>query len=180
MTTINLYQDQQKKQQDFSFWKTNGGFLFSLGILFLVVLTFMGLNFYVSVLKKQNTEMSDKIQTEKKRLSDMGDLDKIIDMQTRLSKIKENLNIEDGKIMRLQMTDILDHLSKEMLAEAIVSSYIYNDNGTVTVTFQTNGFGNVARQVLSFKKSNYFINASLERISRNEKLVVCDVKMGIK
>ena len=181
MTTINLYQNQQKEQKSFSFRAANSGLLFSLSIFTITIVTLIGLKFAVFLLNKQNEALITAVQKEKESMIGLSNLEQVVDMQARLKQIKDNLQIKNSQVSRIQMTQILDHLSSEVNAGIVISSYKYeNDKNKVTLTFNANNFSDVARQILNFKSSDYFTNINLTKISRGEKSIPCDVEMNVK
>jgi phosphopantetheine adenylyltransferase len=181
MTTINLYQDQKKDQKDFSYRAATSGFIFSLSILIITILALVVLKFAVSILDRQNEALVINIQNEKNSMAGLSNLEQIVDMQTRLKQIKNNLQINNNQVSRIQMTQMLDHFGTEVNAGIVVSSYKYEDSSNkISLTFNANNFSDAARQILSFKDSEYFTNVNLAKISRGEKSISCDIEMNIK
>jgi len=179
MTTINLYQNQAAIQKKKSPVALNKGLIFSLGIIALALLILGGIKMTVSVFTARNQAAVRDIQKEKENLAGLGSLELIIDIQTRLSQIKDNLKIKNNKISRIEMTQILDHLGMDLQAGVGVSSYEYKD-GKINATFVANNFNDAARQILNFKKSDYFTEVNLIKIGRSEKGVEGSVEMSTK
>lgn len=181
MTTINLYQNQQKEQKSFSFKFANNGVLFSLGILAVTILTLMGIKFAVFLLNKQNEALIETVQKEKENMIGLNNFEQLVDMQTRLKQIKDNLQIKNNQVSRLQMTQVLDYLGAEVNKGIFLSSYKYeSDKNKVVLTFNANNFSDAARQILNFKSSDYFTSINLTKISRGEKTIQCDIEMNLK
>jgi len=181
MTTINLYQNQQEKQRKSSSKLGSGGFFFSLGIFIVTLLALAGLKFAVSLLAKQNEALATTIQAEKESMAGLSNLEQIVDMQTRLKQIKNNLKIENNQVTRTKMTQVLDHLSAETDARIAVSTYKYENNDSkITLTFEASNFSDIARQILNFKGSDYFTNVNLIKLSRGVKSISCSIEMNIK
>ncbi len=178
MTTINLYQSQEEKK-GISSRAANGGFLFSLSMLIVTLLALGGLKIAASVITKNSSALAETIKIESEGLTGFGDLEQIVDLQSRLEQIKNNLNIKNGKVSLVQMTDVLDHLGAELSSNVTVSEYILKD-GKITVTIDTNNFNDAARQIQNFKKSTYFTNVELKRISRGKLAINTEIEMSIK
>jgi hypothetical protein len=180
MTTINL--QQEKKENESRFTSTaggNGGVIFSLGILIFTFLTLIGLNMYVPYAQKNSDALAANVQTESEKLVGLKSLERVVDMQKRLTEIKNNLQISDGAVNRLEMTKILDQLSGELNTNIVVTDFKY-DNGGVTVTFNAFNFGDIAKQILNFKKSSYFSGVGVSSIKNEDGLVTCVVTMNVK
>lgn len=175
MTTINLYQNQDEAQRKISA-RANGGFFFSLGILVLTLVAFFGIKIYVARLNDQNNALTDKINAQNKSLVGENTLQRILDMQNRITQIKNNLQIKGGQVGKLKMTDVLSHLGADVSPAAVISSYSYSD-GKVKVSFTANNFNDIAQQILNFKKSTYFSNAVLGTVVRSEKNISADMTM---
>lgn len=180
MTTINLYRDQQEKQKNkFS----SSGLIFSVGIIIVTLLIFGGLKLTVSILSSQSEKLANSIQNEKNSLIGVTDVKKVIDMQTRLDYIKENLKINNGQISRSRATQILDSIGSEINPGIVIESYLFENNdmnkNKISLTFSVSNFSDLARQILSFKNSSSFTNLNITNISR-EKFVFCSIEMSIK
>lgn len=181
MTTINLYQNQEETQRKISARTANSGFWFSLAILILTLIALFGIRMYVASLVKNNEMLLSNIASENKRLAGVDSLQRVIDMQTRLLEINKNLAIKDGTVNKMEMTEILDEVEKNMNSGAVIASYTYNSEANdIDVSFQTHNFNDSARQILNFKKSEYFNDVALENISRNEKNITAEMIMKIK
>lgn len=178
MTTINLYQSQQATEKKNGSGSGNGGLFFSIGILVVTLLVLGGLKFAVSNLNQKNQTLEEDVKSESKSLAGLSELNRIVDLQTRLEKIKDNLQVEDGNAKITQMTEVLDHLGGDLGKGVVVSAYEYNA-GNIKVTFSGNSFNEVSRQILDFKKSNYFKDVNMTDIKRSEKKIDCDVSMNL-
>lgn len=181
MTTINLQQNQEQNKQKISARTANGGFWFSLAILVLTVLALFGIRFYIASVVAQNKTLTDTAAQQNKNLAGENTLQRILDMQTRLAEINKNLSIKDNVVGKLVMTEVLDNLEKDMNSGVVVSSFMYDrDSNSVKVSFDAHNYNDSGRQILNFKKSEYFKDASLGQISRSEKGVNADVDMQLK
>lgn len=179
MTTINLQQSQQSEKPRFSASGGNKGFIFSLMILVVTLLVLAGLKFYIPMAEGKNSAIVERIAAENKDITGLKSLENVVDMQKRLNEIKINLQLKNGKINRPEMTQVLDQLSKELNTGVVVSEFKYNE-GKLTVSFSTNSFADVAKQIFSFKKSSSFENIELLSITRKEKNITGSVSMDLK
>lgn len=179
MTTINLHQNRQEDQARFSVKSGNSGFVFSLGILVITLLILAGLKLYVPFAEGNEKVLADTVLAENNKLVGLKSLEKIVDTQQRLNEIKNNLQLKDGNVTRLEMTKILDHLSSDLNPGVVVSDFKY-ETDKVTVSFDANNFSDVAKQILNFKKSDYFTEVNLSSINRKENTINSTVTMKIK
>lgn len=181
MTTINLHQDEQIEKKKFSSVSSRSGFFFASSIFICMLLALAGLKIAVSSIQKQNIGLKTEIEAENKDLKGLDNLKQVADMQARLSQIKNNLQIDKGKISLIPMTQILGYLGTDINSAGVfLSSYKYEEGNKISLTFNANSFSDVAKQVFNFKNSKNFYNVSLDKISRNEKYIVCDVSMNVK
>lgn len=180
MTTINLHQNQEDVQKKMSAKTANGGFIFSLAILFLTIGSLYATRFYKGMIITENEELSNKVASDNQNLAKINSLQKVVDMQSRLALIKENLGIEKGKVEVLKMTEILDALERDMTSGVVIKSYEFdNENKEVNVSFLALNYNDAAKQLFAFKQSKYFTGASLETITREESGIVSEVKMSL-
>lgn len=180
MTTINLYQNQEEVQKKVSDRTANGGFFFSLGILALTIMSVFGIKFYVASVVEQNLALVAEVQAKSDSLVGINSLQRILDMQTRIIEINKNLEVKEGKVEQLGMTEVLDNVEKSMSSGVVITKYAYNSEGkSVNVSFQSGNFNDTARQILNFKKSSYFSNVALANVSRAENGVSAEMSMRI-
>jgi hypothetical protein len=184
MTTINLhqqYEQQDQEEQQKIFLTGNGGLFLSLGILAFTCLVVFGLWAMVKNYEKQNGKLETQIKTETESLGKMIELKDVVDTQTRLAEIKNNLQIKDNKVMLVPMTTILNYIGDATNnSGAFLSLYKYEEGNKIALTFNTSSFDDSAKQILNFKGSNNFTNVSLSKISRGEKYVTCDMTMNLQ
>lgn len=181
MTTINLYQDQQEIQKKLA---SNSGYfssgvIFSLGILIATLLVFLGLKFYVSMAEKKNVKMSEEIGTQTSSLASLSDLERVIDLQKRTQLVKDNLKIENGSVLGVQMTKVLDDFERSIDRNVIVSNFAFDESGKIKITFEANNFSDISRQIIKFKSSENFKSVILDKIGRKEKNISCDVEISL-
>lgn len=179
MTTINLHQNQQNNQSNFSGKISNNGFIFSLIILAVTLLVLVGVKLYVPFMENRISALDDTISVEKNKLVGLKSLEQVIDMQNRLKEIKTNLQITNNAVTRLEMTKIFDNLGGDLNKGVVVSEFNY-DPEKITVSFEASNFNDLAKQILNFKKSSYFADVNVLSVSRGEKNIVCTVAMNVK
>ena len=178
MTTINLYQSQQEKPS-FTQKNTRSGFIFSLGILIITLLSLAGLKIAVYLLEQRNEKEAEVIKNESSSLAGGGNIDKIIDMQTRIDLIKNNLVIKDKSVNVLRMSTVLDDFGSELNPSVAVSAYKF-EAGKISAKFDSANYYNIAQQILNFKKSDHYTGINVKSVNRGEKGITCEVEMILK
>lgn len=184
MTNINLYQDDQeiKKRLAANSKFFSGGVFFSLMLVVLTLLVFVGLKFYVSQVEKKNAAALLEIESKKSSIIKLDALGEVIDVQTRLQHIKENLKITDGEVSRVQVKNVLDDFENYINNAVVVSSLNYDDSGKIEITFESNSYNEISRQIMNFKNSKNLTGVNLTGIAKDEKSgnIKCDLEMLIK
>lgn len=178
MTTINLYQNPEETEKRKAL-TSNGGLFFSLGILLLTILTIFGLNFFIKIAVEKNADLAAQIEEQNQSLTKVNSLQRIVDLQTRITKIKNNLVIKGDSVSQQKMTDVLDRLGADLRSDVYVSVFSL-ENGKVKVSFVAENYESAAGQILNFKKSENFANAVLEGINRSEKNLSVEMAMDVK
>ena len=184
MTNINLYQDDQeiKKRLEANTKFFSGGVFFSLMLVVLTLLVFVGLKFYVSLVEKDNAAALQEAENSKNSVIQLGALGEVIDVQTRLQHIKDNLKIVNGEVSSVQIANVLDNFEKDINNSVVVSNLNYKDSGKIEITFESNSYSEISRQIMNFKNSKNLKGVNLTGIAKNEKTgnVKCDLEMYIK
>jgi hypothetical protein len=177
MTTINLYQNEQSEQKSTS----KGGLFFTLGIFICTLLVLVGLKIAVGVIQKQNETLKTQIDTEGKSLVGLSNIEQVADMQARLAQIKDNLQINNGQVSRVPMTQILGYVGDSIDSTGVfLTSYKYEEGNKISLSLNTSSFSDAAKQIFNFKNSKYFSDVSLDKITRGEKYITLDVSMSLK
>jgi len=180
MTTINLRQEQKEKESHFSSAAGgNGGVIFSLGILVFTLLVLMMFKMYVPFAQKNSNALAVVVTDENQKLVGLKSLEQVLDMQKRLTEIKSNLEITNEKVNRLEMTSVLDQLSSDLNSNVVLTNFKF-DKGAVEITVEAPNFNDIAKQILNFKKSEYFTGVGVSSMANSEGAVTCVVAMGIK
>ncbi|HPN54752.1 MAG TPA: hypothetical protein PLB52_02360 [Candidatus Moranbacteria bacterium] len=184
MTNINLYQDDQeiKKRLAANTKFFSGGVFFSLMLVVLTLLVFVGLKIYVSQVEKNNAIVLKEIENQRNSIIKLDELGEVIDVQKRLQNIKDNLKIVNGEITSVQVANVLDNFEKDINNTVVVSSFNYDDSGKIEISFESNSYSEISRQIMNFKNSKNLRNVILTKIAKNEKTgnINCDLEMHIK
>ena len=179
MTTINLYQNQPETGAQFKVKGVNSGLIFSI-FLIMASIALVGIfKASVSYLEKKDNAVQDEIGQAQKGLAGIGSLEMVLDLQDRIKKIKNNLQVAGGKVQKVDVAAVLGNLEKDLNTNITLSSYEYTD-GKVIITFNSSNFNDVAHQIQSFKKSGNFSGVSISDIKRTEAGIACKVEMVIK
>lgn len=177
MTTINLHQTEQTEQTKVG----NGGLFLALGILICTLLVLAGFKIAASTLQKQNQTLLTQIEAEKSSLIAMNNVKQVADMQARLAQIKNNLQIKNGKVSLMPMTQILGYVGDSINSSGVfLGSYKYEEGNKIQLTINAVSFSDAAKQIFNLKNSKYFSNVSLADINSEGKYIRCDVDMSIK
>ena len=180
MTTINLYHDQQEMQKKLSAKSANKGLIFSLGILGVTVLAYVGVKAAVYMVTNQNEKLMAKVDENNISLAGAANIKQVIDMQSRLEQIKSNLQIKNKTVSRLATTQVLDYLSADLNTGIFLTDYSHYSSGKVSLLFGSSSYADVAKQIMAFKNSDNFQDISITSISRGEKYISCGIDMQIK
>jgi len=161
MANINLLQDVPQKKEGFEkIGISNKGAVISLIVLFVTLIVFIVLKIYVGDLDKKVLDVNEKISVESLALKG-NDADRIADFQTRLEKIK--LNVDSMK----NPENVLKEIEKNMVQGVALKSF-ENKESAVSVLAVTNSFINMAKQILSFKESKYFKGIKVTTTERDK------------
>lgn len=184
MTNINLYQDDEeiKKRLAANTKFFSGGVFFSLLLVVLTLLVFVGLKIYVSQVEKNNAKVLTDVANERKKIIQLNELGEVIDVQNRLQNIKDNLKIVNGEVSSVQVANVLDNFEKDVNSTVLVSSFNYNNSGKIEISFESNNYSEISRQIVNFKNSKNLKNVRLTKIAKNEETgnINCDLEMYIK
>ncbi|EKE19324.1 MAG: hypothetical protein ACD_9C00051G0014 [uncultured bacterium] len=180
MTTINLYQKHKDSGEGTALNKSgNSGFIFSLSILIITVVVAVGLKIYIPSAENKNEALSKRVEAESSSLVGLKKLEQISDTKKRLAEISSNLEIKNDKAERMEVSQTLNNLAADMIKGSYISQYTYTD-GKVVVKMMSNNFNSVAKQILNLKKTTYFSDVNVLKVSRGEESVEFDVEMKIK
>lgn len=179
MTTINLYQNKEDKQEHSLVSSKNNGFIFSLLIVVFTLLSLWGLKFYITSLEKKNEGLDATIVAQSGSITGLESLEQVVDTQNRLSEIKNNLKLKDGNVGRKEMVNVLDLISGELDRRIAIEKFNYSNEG-VSLILNAGNFNDVANQISNFKKSKYFSEVAILSMERGDEKISCTVSMQIK
>ncbi len=166
---INLSQPQEPQQNIFHKKRqlVDTGILISCAVAIITGLIFGGLKFYNMNLNKKIEDIGAKIQNDAVYLNGSpkkdADVDKVADFQKRLAKVNENIS------SRRNPKEVLDQLEKLIVGGVVLDSFACDQvKKSVKLVAQSDNFFAIARQLLSFKKSDYFSDVKISNVQRTE------------
>jgi hypothetical protein len=160
MNNINLLESAQGKNGlNGSSIRRSGAFIIPFLILIFIFLAWGGTKFYSSHLTGQIAEENSKIQSETATLSGKN-VDRVIDFNERMNRsLKETSS-------RSNINDCFKDLENSMVSGARIDSLSYSED-RIDIKVVADNFQTVARQILSFKNSNYFKDLKMAETSRD-------------
>lgn len=162
MSNINLFKSVQEKEEATKTIKMGGkaGFFLPFSFLMLVLLIYGGLLFYTKIVKGEAEKIKEQISVETKNLSSK-DINRVADFKERLDNIeKENKN-------KSYPNDFFDQFRNLIVQGGQASDLTYAPD-SATVNIVCDNFSTVAKQVLSFKGSDFFSDSRVDKIARNQ------------
>lgn len=158
MTNINLSQSTQgveggqKKSKP-----VDKGLRISLAILVVTLLIFGGLKLWSTLIASKQESVNEQINKEAKSLEG-EDVDRVVDIQQRMIIIGENIASKQDP------NEILSNVSGSLVSGSVLTS-LSATSDTVELEVTSENFFTTAKQVLSFKKSDYFKSVSISGIT---------------
>lgn len=135
------------------------GIYVSLGVLIVVFLIYGGLKAGTWLVDSKQKTVAGQIAVESRNLEGR-EADKVADFQARLAKIGDNVSSKKDP------NEVLGKIGQSVVPGSVASS-LESASGSLTVKFSEDNFQVAAKQVLSFKKSDYFSNVRVTDISRD-------------
>ena len=160
MTNINLLQSAQGKEDaNNKKFKLEKALAIPLAILVAVFLIFGTAKYYSFYLSNKKANLD----SEAKSFSSLSgrNVDRIVDFQERADMAAKNA------LSKADYDIYLKDLESSVVSGAIINSLMYGSKG-IEVTVNADNFKTVARQMLSFKNSNYFKDLVIEKTSRDK------------
>jgi hypothetical protein len=143
-----------------------------LAIVLILFLAYGGLYYYNKGLKNESLRASEERETKTSAFLASEETKNFFDFQNRLN-IANGLFVKKNKNL-----GILDELEKIIIPGIYISTYDYDDEAkTLKLELVCDEYNNVAKQVLSLKKSNYFSEIILSESRIDEK---GDIRMPIE
>ena len=158
MTTINLSQSTQQGPVQ----KTSAidkGIFTSLAILAIVLIVFGGLKMWTSRLQSQKAAVDGQTATETRGLEG-SEANRAADFYERLAKIGGNLASENNP------AETLGQVEKSVIPGSVIAS-LNSSGGALSLKISSDNFLTAAKQLLAFKKSDYFSGVKITEISRD-------------
>ena len=143
-------------------------------MLFLVVLIYGGLLLYGNFLAKQTEGL--KAQYTDQHTNFMGEATKkVMDFQNRLVLSRELIGQERN------VNKDIDAVRAVISKGTYLDSYKYDDaSRTITLNCYSDNYGTIAKQILSFKNSNYFSSVSMGETKMDPKTNVINFSISLK
>jgi Tfp pilus assembly protein PilN len=160
MTNINLLQSAQGKDNaNNKKFRMEKALIIPLVILVAVFSIFGAAESYSYYLSKKKANLDN----ETKVLSNLSgkNVDRIVDFQERIDMAAKDAS------SKADYNAYLKDLENSVVSGAIVTSLTYGSGG-IEVEINADNFKTVARQMLSFRNSNYFKNLTIDKTSRNK------------
>lgn len=133
-----------------------------LVIVLILFLAYGGLYYYNDNLKKESLKASEERETKINTFLDSAETKNFFDFQNRLN-IANELFVKKDKTQ-----EILGELEKIIIPGIYINSYDYDsEKKTLKLELVCDGYNNVAKQVLSLKKSSYFSEITLSKSNIN-------------
>ncbi|MFA5962298.1 MAG: hypothetical protein WC848_06465 [Parcubacteria group bacterium] len=144
MANINLVTDKEETKM------MGMGTSVLLAVFFLVILIYCGLFFYGKKLSK-DTDALTAAYSAKRSSFIVGDSKRVLDFQNRLSISNDLLAQERNANQNVVKVE------ESMIAGVYLSAYEYDDDTkAITLDCYADNYEMVAKQILSFKSSDYF------------------------
>ncbi len=153
--------------------KMNFSIIVFIAVFAIILISFLGLKFGSLSIDKKNNELKIQITSESGALSGKQSVDDVIDTQTRLKEVKNNLGA------KIEVNSVLSDISKVVIPGIVFSSYTQTDK-KVLITLRTSNFDSVSKQVFNFKQADFASSVNVKSLSRDTKGIKCDVEINIK
>ncbi|HBP01359.1 MAG: hypothetical protein UY41_C0013G0010 [Candidatus Moranbacteria bacterium GW2011_GWE1_49_15] len=176
MTNINLYQaSTEKTQEQKRAMVADGGFIWSLGILLLVLLSYGGLKVVSGNFEKRIESVKAETESENQTFAG-SDLDRIADFQLRTDEAVRSISSKSD------INGIFVSLEDAVVKGVSVNSFSYKGEGSLKVDMMmtASDFPTVAKQILSLKESGSFSNVSVSGMQREENGIGFDISANYK
>lgn len=168
MENINLATAQKKESI------VDTGTLKLMLVLILVLLLYGGLSLYGGYLTRKTDDL--KMQYSSQHANFMSDASrKVLDFQNRLV-ISQNLISQERNVNK----DI-DAVKAVISNGTYLDSYKYDEaNRMITLDCYSDNYGTIAKQILSFKKSDYFSSVLVGETKLDSKANVINFTVSLK
>lgn len=158
MTTINLSQSTQQGPVQ----KTSAidkGIFTSLAILAIALVVFGGLKLWASRIQSQKDAIDRQTAAETRGLEG-NEANRAADFYERLTKIGGNIAAENNP------AEMLGQVEKSVIPGSVITS-LDSSGGSLSLKISSDNFLTAAKQLLAFKRSDYFSGVKITEISRD-------------
>jgi hypothetical protein len=132
-----------------------------------------GMLLYKEIVEKKIAASNGEIAAKEKTIKEGGNKD-IFDFQSRISLASTLLEKKNSAL------GSLDKLQEVMIGGVSVKSYDYNvEENALVIECEANNYNSAAKQILNFKKSEYFSEVSVFDISPMKGKIVFSIKTKI-
>ncbi|HAV11150.1 MAG TPA: hypothetical protein DCX32_01225 [Candidatus Moranbacteria bacterium] len=177
MTNINLYQSSAESGQRKKLTLVDSGFFWSLSLLLIIMLSFGGLKLVSGNLETKKQSLSDTIEQESAGFTG-SDLNRIVDFQARVDESTNSI------ATKRDTNGIFSALEGSMIKGVNVTSLSYTNEKTgkpkVNIEMTGGDFVSIAKQILSLKENQSFMDVSVQEIARDEKGITFNVVANLK
>jgi len=173
MPNTNLLQAAPEKKYSESIGLGSSGVISSIVLLVIALAVWGGFTFYTADLNKKITDVD--VETKSESVDLVGkDVDRIGDIQERIAKIKSNIAAKKNPQLILKEIE-------RVIVQGVVVQKFSEKGSQLTITFQAKNFTEVSKQIVSFKKDEYFSDVVVSNLSRDKDgNIQFDIVMGIK
>ncbi len=173
MTTINLYQDQQREEMINNTSKMNFSIIVFIVVFGIILISFLGLKLGSMSVNKKDADLKMQIVSENASLNGKQNVDDVIDLQTRLKEVKNNLT---GKI---EVNNVLNEIAGTVVSGVTFSSYTQTGK-KVLIMLRSANFDSISKQVFNFKQASFITNVNMKSLSRDDQGIKCEVEVTVK
>jgi hypothetical protein len=177
MESINLATQTSSSEPGGEQSSLGSGLLGAIIIFVLVLLLWGGLFFWDMMLSKKITD----IQAQYSQKYDgfvKSDAIGVVDFKDRLNLAKDLSN------KNINIRETLDKIESLLISPDVwLASYKYGkENGTIVLSCRTKNYEVVARQILSFKKSDYFssVSGGKTQLDKTTGIITFEVDLKLK
>lgn len=175
MANINLFKSVQQNEATANIAeRAKRGFVLPSIFLLIVLLLWGGIQAFSMVQAKKSAGVDGQISMESESLNGK-DADSVADFQGRLDKITQFNNGKNDP------DAIFGQLQNSIVQNSQITDLKYTGDAA-DVKFMCDDFSVVAKEILSFKKSDFFGNVMIDSISRDSQTgkIVLELTMAIK
>lgn len=150
----------------------DSGFIISLSLILLSVLTFGGLHFYTGVLDKKISALDAELSGSAASLKGEH-VDRVADFDARLN------HFSTSHAEFFETREVFQKLESSMLVGVVLEEFQYDAKAKIlTINGISGDYRRLAEQIMTFKKEVIFSKLKVEAIGRNDEDQVTFVLKG--